>query len=52
MSDDEVWVRHELTHYEFTDGTLTPGCTCGWWSPRREHNDFERHVRKMKQADR
>lgn len=38
--------EHALTHYRFTDGTLTPGCICGWYSPRREHSDFERHLRR------
>jgi primosomal protein N'' len=40
-------MTHELTHREFADGTLTPACTCGWYSPRREHADFERHIRKV-----
>lgn len=37
---------HALTHVEFSDGTLTPACTCGWYSPRRSHADFERHLRR------
>jgi len=42
---------HQLTHRSFTDGALTPACTCGWWSPRREHADFERHLARVRQAE-
>lgn len=38
--------EHALTHYEMTDGALTPGCICGWYSPRRSHSDFERHLHR------
>ena len=39
--------KHELVHYKFSDGTFTPGCTCGWYSPKRQHADFERHMRRV-----
>jgi hypothetical protein len=41
---------HKLTHSEMRgpEGPgLTPACTCGWYSPNREHADFERHLRKV-----
>ena len=37
-------ILHELTHAEMTDGTLTPACQCGWYSPNRQHAEFERHI--------
>jgi hypothetical protein len=36
--------EHGLIHREFSDGTLTPACICGWYSARREHADFEQHI--------
>lgn len=39
---------HELTHREMADRSgLTPACTCGWYSPNRQHADFERHLLKV-----
>lgn len=39
--------EHELRHATMTDGTLTPACTCGWYSPNRQHSEFERHLRRV-----
>jgi hypothetical protein len=44
-------VEHGLTHREMTDGRLTPACVCGWWSPRCSHSDFERHIRRLREAN-
>jgi hypothetical protein len=42
---------HGLTHFRFTDGRLTPGCVCGWWSQNREHAEYEAHIRKVRNGE-
>jgi hypothetical protein len=38
-------IAHELIHRRFSDGRLTPACTCGWYSPDGSHWRFEQHLR-------
>lgn len=42
-------VSHKLTHALFSNGTMTPACTCGWYSPNCEHAEFERHLRQVQE---
>lgn len=46
---DDRGIPHRLRHRKMTDGTLTPACTCGWASSKRQHMDFERHIRRVKE---
>jgi hypothetical protein len=42
---------HALTHVPMGPvGRLTPACTCGWWSPNWQHAEFERHIKKVREA--
>lgn len=46
-SISEMPSNHQLTHVQFSDGRLTPACTCGWWSADGSHQAFERHIKAM-----
>jgi hypothetical protein len=37
---------HELRHV-MLQGRSTPACTCGWYSPRWQHADFEKHIKRF-----
>jgi len=41
---------HRLTYRQFSDGYLTPACTCGWYSVDASHWRFERHLAAVSDA--